>query len=178
MAALYFLVCYPVLVMIGLLRNKHRVDEKKFNRAFNQLWSGINTNSSQALLYESIFCIRRFYIVLINVTLSPTALLNDFEQHQYLAKIFVFLLVQAAYILYVYDTMPHTSNRYNKLEFFNEGLLMLLAYLMIAYCGIMATGDSVRLAYFGSLAIVMLVTGANLYVLARLTFDKIALKIK
>ena len=95
-----------------------------------------------------------------------------------MAKIFVFLLVQAAYILYVYDTMPHTSMLYNRLEFFNEGLLMLLAYFMIAYCGIMPTGDSTRLAYFASLAIVMLVTGANLYVLARLTFDKIALKIK
>jgi len=79
MAALYFLVCYPVLIMIGLLRNQHRVEEKKFNHAFNQLWQGINTNSSRALLYESIFCIRRFYIVLINVSLSPTEPLNNFE---------------------------------------------------------------------------------------------------
>ena len=38
--------------------------------------------------------------------------------------------------MYIGDTKPHTHSTFNKLEFINEGALMLLAYVCIAYSGV------------------------------------------
>ena len=72
-------ILYPGLLMYGLIKNHHRVEEVKFNRQFNSVLKGIKIHSKEALLYDSVFCIRRFYIVFINLTMSPDMPLTDFE---------------------------------------------------------------------------------------------------
>lgn len=42
---LYLIALYPGFMAIGLLRNHHRIEEKKFKTAFNALFNGINTHS-------------------------------------------------------------------------------------------------------------------------------------
>ena len=65
--------------MYGLIKNQHRVEEVKFNRQFNSVLKGVKVHSKEALLYDSVFCIRRFYIVFINLTMSPGMPLTGFE---------------------------------------------------------------------------------------------------
>ena len=67
---------------------------------------------------------------------SPGFPISNFEQHQYLFKQFAFIIIQTAYILYVSDTKPHTNNIFNQLEFFNEGMIIMMCYVMIVYTGI------------------------------------------
>ena len=54
----------------------------------------------------------------------------------YLFKALAFVFMQQLYIAYVYDSKPHTLNLFNWLEIFNEGALMLLGYMSIAFTGI------------------------------------------
>ena len=79
---------------------------------------------------------RRFYIVLINIMLNAECPWTNFEQSRMLYKIILFLLVQSLYIMYIYETRPHTLNLFNRLELGNEGALMMLAYIMIAFSGV------------------------------------------
>ena len=44
--------------------------------------------------------------------------------------------MQSLYLLYIIDTKPHTVNLFNRLEYWNEGALMLLAYISLAFTGI------------------------------------------
>ena len=42
---LYLIALYPGFMVIGLLRNHHRIEEKKFKTAYNALFNEINTHS-------------------------------------------------------------------------------------------------------------------------------------
>ena len=68
--ALLFVFLYPGFIMFVIQKNVNRIEEKKFKTAFNELFKGIFTDSRQALLYEPIFCIRRFLIVFTNVVFT------------------------------------------------------------------------------------------------------------
>ena len=48
-------------------------------RKFNTLYDGIYTDSKQALLYNTVFCLRRFWIVVINITFNPACPWTDFS---------------------------------------------------------------------------------------------------
>ena len=89
------------------------------------------------LLYDSIFAMRRFYLVLVNVSLTSTFPLTSFEKNEYLFKILIFLFMQSLYVVYILDAKPHTMKIFNKLEFFNETALIILSYMSIAFTGIM-----------------------------------------
>ena len=79
---------------------------------------------------------RRLFLVVINVALNNGFPLTNFERIQYLGKILLFLLIQSLYLLYIIDVMPHTLNTFNYLEMINEILLMILAYMSLAYTGL------------------------------------------
>ena len=119
-----------------MLKNQGRLHEPKFAQRWDTLYQGIHQNYKGALFYNAIFCLRRFYLVLINMIFSPGFPITNFEQHQYLMKQFAFIIVQTLYIIYIFDTKPHTSDVFNKLEFFNEGMIIFMCYVMIVYCGV------------------------------------------
>ena len=75
--------------------------------------------------------------MLINIALSPNTPVTNLDQHHYLSKIILFLVIESVYISYIYSTHPHTQSMYNRLEIFNETSLIILAYLMICYSGVM-----------------------------------------
>ena len=132
---LVFLLVYPCCLMVLLLKHQDILMEPKVKSKFDALYDFIDTNSKKALLYNPIFCMRRFYIVAINVILNAECPWTNFETNRYLYKIFFFLLLQSLYLFYIADTKPHLHTTFNRLEFLNEGALMALAYLMIAFSG-------------------------------------------
>ena len=94
-------------------------------------------------------------------------------------KILIFIGIQSVYLWYINDTRPHTNNIFNRLEFFNEGSLMLLAYLMIGYSDVMPHNTSGSLlAGIMSVNVVVLIASANLFVLGYLTFVKLKVRFK
>ena len=140
---------------------------------FETLYLGFYTNKLQALLYNAIFCIRRLDIVFINIVLSPGfPLIEKFEHNPYLIKILCFLLIQTIYVMYVWETKPHTRDIFNKLEFFNEGMIVLMCYIMIGYSGIGSIEYilSSNIQLYISLAMTFFVVIANFCVMFQLTY--------
>ena len=126
-------------------------------------------------MYNSVFCVRRFLFVLINVVFSPGFPLVNFEYNHYLFKNLCFILVQTIYVGYVWDTRPHTNNIFNKLEIFNEAMIVLMCYIMVAYTGIGPTEyilDATTPIYL-SIGITVLIVSANFGVMFKMTFIKI-----
>ena len=100
------------------------------------MFDGIEIDNKQSLLYNTVFMTRRFYIVIINLLLNSGNPWNSFDESRYFYKIILFLLITYVKILFVIDTRPHTQTVYNRLEFINEGALIVLANVMIAFSGI------------------------------------------
>ena len=136
MAGILCLLVYPVVMIIFLYRNQKKLEEPAMIVKYSSVYDGIETHSRQAILYSPIFCVRRFLIVLINISFNVNFPWTAFEQNSYLYKILIFVGIQFLYILYIADTKPHTIERFNKLELLNEVLLVILAYVMIAFSGI------------------------------------------
>ena len=126
-------------------------------------------------MYNSVFCVRRFLLVLVNVIFSPGFPLVNFEHNHYLYKNLLFILVQTIYVGYVWDTKPHTNNIFNKLEFINEGMIMLICYIMVAYTGIGPAEyiiDATTPIYL-TIAITVIIIGTNFGVMFKMTFTKV-----
>ena len=104
---LLFLIVYPLAQMYFLIKYQDRLEEKKVIQRFSTLFDGMKTESKLALLYNTVFGMRRFFIVLINISLSPNCPWSNFEQHRYLYKILIFMFIQSVYIIYILETMPH-----------------------------------------------------------------------
>ena len=114
--------------------------EPVFKKKFSTLYDGMYTNGKLTLLYNTIFCMRRFFIVVINVALNSGFPLTNFERNQFLFKIVLFLLLQSLYVIYILDVMPHTLKLFNNLELVNEILLMIMAYMSLSFSGLILGG--------------------------------------
>ena len=126
-----------------------------------------------------MFCLRRFYIVLVNTAFNAECPFTQFKQSRYFYKIILFLLIQSVYLLYVESTRPHAMTVFNRLEVFNESALMLLAYVMIAFSGIVegkATGNS--LADLLAFGVTVLILIGNFGVLVSRNIWKVKLILK
>ena len=78
--------------------------KKKFNTAYE----GIDTESKYALLYGTIFSVRRLLFVLINISLNAECPWTNFEQSVYLFKIILFIVIQSVYLMYIATARPHS----------------------------------------------------------------------
>ena len=105
------------------------------------LYNGICTDNVLALIYNAVFCVRRFDLVVINIFFSADFSMSLFDKNQYLLKIFVLIFVQLVYVTYIVTSWPHTESIYNKLEFLNEGLIILICYIMIMYSGVISLDE-------------------------------------
>ena len=102
----------------------------------------MHTDSKLSLLYNTVFCMRRLFLVTINVALNMGFPLTSFSRNQYLFKILLFLLMQSLYTLYILDVMPHTLAIFNYLELTNEIVLMVLGYSSLAFTGLIQNGTT------------------------------------
>ena len=72
---------WPLWIMYFLFKNQNRLLEPKFAQRWDTLYQGIHQDEKEDLLYNAIFCLRRFYIVFVNMILSPGFPGINFEQH-------------------------------------------------------------------------------------------------
>ena len=81
---------------------------------------------------------------------------------------------------YIVSTKPHTNNLFNKLEFFNEGLLILMCYTMIIYSGIgqfnLIIGSPWPILI--SIVITVLIVVANFFVVIKMNYSKLMKRYK
>ena len=111
---------------------------------------------------------------------SPGFPITDFEQHQYLMKQFAFIIIQTVYVIYIFDTRPHTVDIFNKLELFNEGMIIFMCYVMIVYCGVGPFKEILKSdtpVYF-SIGITGLIVIANFGVMIKMTLSKMKEKLR
>ena len=135
-AGLLCILAWPVVIAIFMFRNQSRLDEPAIKGKWETLYQGIHTDSLGALLYNAVFCVRRFDVVLVNMIFSPGFPLTNFDHHMYVFKNIAFLFIQSAYLIYIMQTRPHTRSHFNSLEFFNETLIILMCYIMLVFSGI------------------------------------------
>lgn len=173
------LIVWPLFIMFTLERNFFKLEEDAFKKRHETIYQGIQTSSREALLYYSVFAMRRFYLVVINVVFSPR---EKGEKNEYLLKIIFFLIIQSIYILYVFAARPHTTRIFNRLEFFNEGMLIMLAYVMLIFCGLVPIEDLISnkasyvFAEWLGIGIAIFICIMNFYVMGKMTVDKIKAK--
>ena len=82
-------------------------------------------------------------------------------------------------MIYIADTKPHTSNIFNWLEFWNEGLIIIMCYIMICYAGIGPVEEILesKIPIIISVLITGLMMIANFGVMLSMNFSKIKLKL-
>lgn len=128
-----------------------------------------------ALVYNAVFAVRRFDIVLVNMIFSPGCPLFNWDNHQYVFKNLAFLFVQYCYIAYIIYSKPHTENIFNNLEYFNETMITLLVYVMFTYSGIgnrdMILSSVVPLVF--SILFTSIIIFVNVAVVIKKTVEKI-----
>ena len=135
------LVIWPIWSSFFLLKNQARLTDEVFSTKFSTLYQGIKLNSFRALLYNSVFSVRRFEIILMNVFFTANSPLSGIDRTFYLQKILCFLLIQFAYIIYVHSVHPHNDSIFNLLEFINEYAMVTLGYIMLNFAGIVSIQD-------------------------------------
>lgn len=131
-----FFLAYPVFIMFFLFKNQDTLDTEQMKKKFSTAYEGINTESKYALLYGTVFSVRRFLFVMINISFDAECPWTNFGQSVYLFKIIFFIVVQSVYLMYIVTARPHDKDLFNLLEYVNEGCLIVLAYIMIAFSGV------------------------------------------
>ena len=88
-------------------------------------------------------------------------------------------MIQTFYMLYILKTKPHTTMIFNYLEFFNEGALIMLAYVMLIFSGMTPLGDLISknktaytVAEWLGIGIAIAIAVMNFYVMIKMTVDK------
>ena len=84
------------------------------------------------------------------------------------------------YIRYIQSTKPHTNDVFNRLELFNEGSLILLCYIMLAYSGIIPIDQIIdnEIPLFASLIIAALIVAVNFGIMLEISYKKLLQKYK
>ena len=73
------IVVYPLLFMYFLLKHQDQLDTPSSKAKYGMIYDGIYTESKYALVYSTVFCLRRLYIVLINIAFNKSCPFTNFE---------------------------------------------------------------------------------------------------
>lgn len=187
---IFFLMMWPLWTLYFLIRDRKKLGKPAHKAKFGSLYSGHRTKSFKALMYNAVFAVRRFDLVLINVYFTAGSPLSGVERSWYLQKILSFLVIQIAYLSYIHITKPHEESIFNTLEFVNEYALMALAYLMINFTTLVSLRDaesgdvipsSERLnliVEYLAIGVIAFIVVVNFSIMVRLSFKKITTSCK
>ena len=83
-------------------------------------------------------------------------------------------------MIYIADTWPHSNEVFNWLEFWNEGLVIIMCYVMICYSGIGPVEEILKtnVPIAISIVIVGLIMAANLGMMLKMNYTKIKNKLE
>ena len=88
-----FFFCWPALIMIFLLQKFEQLDTPECKEKFAPLYLGINVKSPEALSYKSIFAIRRYNIICINIIFTVNSPVLGENRNLFLVKVILFMIV-------------------------------------------------------------------------------------
>ena len=144
------------------------------------MYDGIKTHTLLALLFQAVFTVIRFDLVLMNLVLSADSPFTGAKQSIYLLKIFCLMGIVILYLCYIHISWPHDEPVYNVLEFFNQYMLLLLAYLMLFFTEIfpvMPTYSANQIIGRLSICIVFAVVVVNFGFMMKLSIWKVYLRL-
>lgn len=90
---IFFLMMWPLWTLYFLIRDRKKLGKPAHKAKFGSLYSGHRTKSFKALMYNAVFAVRRFDLVLINVYFTAGSPLSGVERSWYLQKILSFLVI-------------------------------------------------------------------------------------
>ena len=134
------------------------------------MYQGINTKKFAALMYTSIFCIRRLLLV---CTLLVLKLVLDIQG---IWLILAYNGLQSLYFWYMTSVNPHVESIHNRLEYFNELCVISMQYTMIFF--ISGSGVDPEIQWnigIAVMALVCFVFLVNVLALVYLTMSKLML---
>ena len=131
----FLLILWPLWTVYFLLKNYDNLQEPAFKTKFNALTNGIKLEKFSAVMYNAVFAVRRFDLILVNLLLTKNSPLSGSKRTFYMEKIVLFLAIETVYIGYIHLARPHTDPVFNRLEFFNEYALCFFAYVMLCFVG-------------------------------------------
>ena len=179
--ALLVLIVWPLWTEYWLLTNFNKIDEPLFSEKFNTLYQGIRKDSFTAMCYNSVFAVRRFDLILMNIAFTQGSPLTGVDRSFYLFKIYCFMVTEIAYLSYIHLVRPHNENIFNSLELINEYCLLGLAYTMLNYTHLSSvpsnpTFDS--LIEWIAIGLIILMTVINFGAMIHLSIKKLCLALK
>ena len=124
---LTIIVIWPFFMTAFLYFKRKRLDEHVFKQKIIAMYNGINTKKFTALMYTSLFCIRRLLLVCALLVLQLVLQLHGFW------LILVYNGLQSLYFWYMTSVRPHEETIHNKLEYFNELCVITMQYCMIYF---------------------------------------------
>ena len=166
-----------------MMRNSKSIKRPAFQSKFNALTNTLKLSSFQALLYNAVFAVRRFDLILVNLFLNDGSPLSGCDRTFFLEKILLFFTIQTIYLCYIHKARPHHEPMFNRLEFINEYTLCLFGYSML----ILVQGISNRPEFsedqekYGrtlAFVLIMFIFISNMYLVLKDTFFKVKLKAK
>ena len=113
------LILWPLWTIKFLFSNQDKLKDPNFRRKHHSLYDGIKTHTLLALLFQAVFTVIRFDLVLMNLVLSADSPFTKAKESIYLLKIFCLMGIVILYLCYIHISWPHDEPVYNVLEFFN-----------------------------------------------------------
>ena len=184
-----FFMFWPLLVGCFLLKNHEKLQRddyqaKAFKVKYDALINDIRHKSFITLLYPTVFAVRRFNIVMVNILFTQDSPLSGVERTLYMEKILFLLLIQTLYLAYIHLARPHEDKVFNSLELINEYALCACAYTMLTFTGLYnspidsSDSEMEKIGTSTALLLVLFIFCINTFFMTKITIGKIVIKIK
>ena len=94
---LLIVIIFPIFAAIHLSKNSQRLDDEEFTKEFGSLYVGIKLNRRSTYMYTTVFCVRRFCIVMTLFVLET----------EISGRIFSLLVILTFYLSYISVCSPN-----------------------------------------------------------------------
>jgi hypothetical protein len=118
----FFCMC-PMLFRFILHYNRKDLEKPSMNGKIGSLYLGLKENSKGAMMYSSVFMVRRLFFIMLTFAVSAVPCLQ--------IQLFIFTTVM--YMVYIMEVRPHTDRFQTKAEILNEVLLISICYHLVLF---------------------------------------------
>ncbi len=154
-------------MIMGILLFK----ENHFNAYENrvgEIYGDMRKDSKPALLYLSIFCLRRFLFV------ASVFFMGDIPLFQQ----FTFCILNFSYLIYLISVKPLEEPSANHMEIFNEGMILGVNYHLFLFHFFAEDPDSAYNVGWSCIGITLIMMLVNVVIVLVKTFKDIRFAIK
>ena len=144
------LVSFLIIQGVFLKRNRQNLHKKEISNRFNSLYKDIDVEKPGYLhlLHTTLHCVRRIITSLVAVLLTD----NFFLQ------MVTVLVLNQLYIVWLYQANPMNQVTLNRLNLFNEYVMLLLCDMMLGFSdAVKSTLDVYNLGTIFNLTLVVLI---------------------